>query len=82
MWMSARENNGTDVRISVCFINQFFQLPGNLLIQQGMRTTVDTSNEYRSMVFGIDVTFGLSGLATVHFTLHCFPILSFILKFV
>lgn len=64
--MRAREDDGTDVRVSVCAINQLLQLLGNRNVKQRMRSPVDSRDEDRAAFFHIDVTVspgrGLTGI--------------------
>ena len=56
--MRAGEDDGVDVRVAVCAINQLFQLLGNRDIKQRMRASVDARDEDRAAFFDIDVTVG------------------------
>jgi hypothetical protein len=57
--MRAGEDDRVDVRITVCAINQFFQLFGDLGIEQRMWASVDTSDKYPGVAFNGNVSCGL-----------------------
>ncbi len=57
--MRPGEDDRADVRIAVCTIDQLFQLLGDLGIEQRVRASVDTSDEYPGVAFDGDVSCGL-----------------------
>ena len=57
--MRTGEDDGVDVRIAVCTIDQLFQLLGDLGVEQRVRAPVDTSDEHSGVAFDGDVSCGL-----------------------
>ncbi|GAA3990595.1 hypothetical protein GCM10022232_25900 [Streptomyces plumbiresistens] len=57
--MRTCEDDRADVRISVCTIDQLFQLLGDLGIEQRMRASVDTSDKHPGVALDGNVSCGL-----------------------